>query len=422
MSTAQITEQFDDLGAELPGSAELDAVRRTALARFSELGLPGRRVETWRYTELSSLADKDFSYVAPVPDSATLERASSLIAALGLMDDRPLSVFIDGHWIQSLSKSQPDSAITIETATPDFSVAATESALASLNTAFAAHSTAIRVSGTASAPLELVFIGTGRRLAPQFRLKIELAAGAKATVIQRFLDLSGSGESWLNQVADIEQGENSELTLYRLQSHQAEQYQTTLNRAALAAGAKLSAGSVELGGALVRNEFDIRLQGQKAHAHVFGMCLTGGHQHSDMQIVIDHQAPYTTSRQDHRAIVADSSHCVFNGKVIVQKDAQHIDARQRSDNLLLSAKAEVDTKPELEIYADQVVCSHGATVGELSEDQLFYLRARGIDAELARGILTTAFANSILDRFELEDFREHVRTAVHTRLPGRIES
>jgi Fe-S cluster assembly protein SufD len=253
-------------------------------------------------------------------------------------------------------------------------------------------------------------------------MAIELAAGAKASVVQFFVDLPGADDSWLNLVTDITQGDRSELTLYRLQTHESAQYQTTLNRARLGAGAKLNAGNIELGGRLVRDEFEIALDGAEADARIFGLSLTNNRQHSDMRIAIDHRAAHTTSRQDYRAIVADSSKAIFNGKVIVQKDAQHIEARQRNDNLLLSSTAEVDTKPELEIYADQVICSHGATVGELSEEQLFYLRARGIDEQTARGILTTAFADTIVERFDHEDFRERVRAAVHARLPRRIEA
>jgi Fe-S cluster assembly protein SufD len=154
---------------------------------------------------------------------------------------------------------------------------------------------------------------------------------------------------------------------------------------------------------------------------VYGLALTRAKQHCDMRIDVDHQAPYTTSRQEYRAIADDASRSVFNGKVTVQPDAQHIDAQQRNDNLLLSAKAEIDTKPELEIYADQVICSHGATVGELSDEHLFYLRSRGIDGETARSILTTAFANTILDRISLENFRDQAQDAVTAHLPRRVD-
>jgi Fe-S cluster assembly protein SufD len=251
-------------------------------------------------------------------------------------------------------------------------------------------------------------------------LRFELAAQARASAEAYFCDLAEAGQSWLNLVTDIDQSEGSALDLYRLQAIGPERIFTCLTRARLAAGASFSSASVELGGKLVRNETEIELDGPAAEATVRGIALTRGRQHCDTRIAVDHRAAHTRSRQDYRAIAADHSRSIFNGKVTVQQDAQHIDARQRNDNLLLSATAEVDTKPELEIYADQVACSHGATVGELSEESLFYLRSRGIDAAAARGILTTAFADVILGQLEPDAFRERARAAVNRALPSRI--
>jgi Fe-S cluster assembly protein SufD len=422
MSTAAITQQFDDRIFGEPDSTDSLSMRQQALERFGKLGLPNRKIETWHYTDLSSLADKGFHFVAPAPDKATLERAGQVLSSLVIGDDRARCVFIDGHLIDSLTELPADVELKVNASSLSGVFDRDQTALASLNAAFANAGVTIRLNGTLPEPVEFVFIGTGQKLAPQVRLAIELAAGAKASINQHFADLPGADESWLNLVTDIALNDNSELTLYRLQTHESAQYQTTLNRVRLGAGAKISAGNVELGGRLVRNEFEIALDGAEADARIFGMSLTNERQHSDMRISVDHRARHTTSRQDYRAIVADSSKAVFNGKVIVRKDAQHIEARQRNDNLLLSSKAEVDTKPELEIYADQVICSHGATVGELSEEHLFYLRTRGIDEQTARGILTTAFANTIVERFEQDDFRERVRAAVHARLPRRIET
>lgn len=422
MSTAAIARQFDERFARSGESADSLPKRQRALERFGSLGLPNRKIEAWHYTDLSALANKDFRFAHPAPDEQALERAGQLLTGLDLGDARSRCVFIDGYLIESLTELPSDVALEVGASSFPGSFDRDQTALASLNAAFADAGVTIRINGESSAPVELVFIGTGRKLAPQVRLAIELAAGAKASVAQYFVDLPGAGESWLNLVTDIAQGDNSELTLYRLQTHESEQYQTTLNRVGLGAGARFNAGSVELGGRLVRNEFEIALNGAEADAKIFGMSLTNDRQHSDMRICVDHRARHTTSRQDYRTIVADSSKAVFNGKVIVQQDAQHIEARQRNDNLLLSSQAEVDTKPELEIYADQVICSHGATVGELSEEHLFYLRARGIDEQTARGILTTAFANTIVDRFEQDNFRERVRAAVHARLPRRVKT
>ena len=417
-----------DLSAQLdsldPGSeaGASRAVRLAALERFMALGLPDRRVETWRYTDLTSLRKKGFSFSAPPPDAAALETAGVVLREHDLAIEGARLVFVDGHLAESLSTPPQPEHVGFESAASTLTQDSDGTALAALNTAFASGEHCLRFRGTDSGPVELVFIGSGRQLAPQLRLRIELEAGARAEVIQRFIDIPDAGEAWLNLVTDITLGSESNLSLHRLQLHQPEQVQTTLHRARLAAGAKLTAGNVELGGALVRNEFEIALDGEDAEADVFSLTLTRDSQHSDTRIAVDHRAPRTMSLQNQRAILDDSSRAVFNGKVTVQPDAQHIEARQRSDSLLLSPRAEVDAKPELEIYADQVVCSHGATVGELSDDHLFYLRARGIDAPTARGILTAAFADAILERIALDSLRESARLAVGERLPRAIET
>jgi Fe-S cluster assembly protein SufD len=425
MTPADITRQFDARGTELPGPAELATIRREALARFDRLGFPGRSIETWHYTDLGTLAGKTLDYVGQTADEPTLAQAASLLDSLDLMPEAPVCVFVDGHWIESLSRPVTEPGLTIQMLREQplalLGEGTGESALAALNTAFASDGALIRISARALAPLQLVFIGSGRHLAPQLKLRLELEPEAAATLIQHFATLPEGGEAWLNLVTEIEQDERSKLTLYRLQTQGADAYQTTLTRARLAAEAAFVAGNVELGGKLVRNEFQIELAGTGARADIQGLALTRGRQHCDCRIDIDHCAPQTTSRQGYRAIVSDSSRSVFNGKVTVREDAQHVDARQRNDNLLLSAKAEVDTKPELEIYADQVICSHGATVGELSEDELLYLRTRGIDEETARGILISAFANTVVERLELDSFRSQAKSAVAARLPRLVE-
>lgn len=417
MSAVPFQREFEAKGDELPGGEKLGALRRAAFDRFGELGLPGRRIETWRYTDLTSFADRKFRFAPPPPDADRLA-----IAAARLDDYPPLAsgsraVFVDGCAAASLSDIDPDAGIEILPPRLGSAGDFDDSALAALNAAFLTDGAEIRIDGRPEAPIELVFVGTGQHLAPQLRLSIDLAAEAEATVIISFIDADAACESWLNLVSELSLGDASSLTLYRLQAHGDAQNHTALHRARLSQKAKLTAGNVELGGKLVRNEFEIALDGPEAEARVFGLAVARDAQHCDTRIAVDHRAERTLSRQDYRAIVADTSRSVFNGKVVVRETAQHIDARQRNDNLLLSSKAEVDTKPELEIYADQVICSHGATIGELDEAQLFYLRARGIDAETARAMLTAGFADTILRRIEHNELYDRARLAVDARLP-----
>ena len=424
MSIAELNEQFARRGASLPGHNETAAVRRAALARFEQLGLPGRALETWHYTDLSSLAAVDLDYLGAVPDPARCEAARAKLAGLELAADGPRLVFLDGHLIDGLSVLPAAAGLDIlpldQRPGELLASAADDPALVALNTALARGGALIRVSGRSVPPVELVFIADRAGTAAQLRLRFELAAGASLTAVQHLVDLGGAGPAWLNLVADAELGAGSELSLYRLQQLGGEQTATALTRATLAERSILSAATVEIGAALSRNEYEIALAGEEARTEVRGLALTRARQHCDTRVAVDHRSPRTISRQDYRAIAADRSRSVFNGKVTVRKGAQHVDARQRNDNLLLTASAEIDTKPELEIYADQVVCSHGATVGELSEEQLFYLRSRGIGAEAARAILITAFADVILREFALEAFRDRARTAVAADLPRRL--
>lgn len=425
MSMQGLVEQLGPGLDRLPGGKAAAAARRAALERFEALGLPNRRIERWHYTDLGPLADKAFDYAPESADEGMLAKVAAELAASGLDAAQPRCVFVDGQLAESLSGTDSTSGLVRETSADTTSFAGAndlaDTALVALNAALAAERVILRINEPLDTPITLVFVTTGRRLASQTRIRIELAPGASASIVEHFVALPASGEAWLNLVTEIDQAESSSLELYRLQELGAEQYATGLVQANLAQEARLTATSVELGGKLVRNELEISLEGERADVGVFGLALTSDRQHCDTRVAVDHEAPRTTSFQEYRAIAADSSRSIFNGKVTVREDAQHIEARQRNDNLLLSRKAEIDTKPELEIYADQVICSHGATVGELSEDHLFYLRARGIDEESARGILTAAFAEKILARFPAGALAERVRSAVDARLPRRIE-
>lgn len=422
MSSAAISERFGQQIGTLPGGAASAAVRRAALQRFEELGFPHRRIETWHYTDLSSLADREFDYLGETPDAAALAAAGAELAKLDLDAGAPCCVFVDGYLVPALSSFTGFEGLSIATLTdvpgrlltsPD----ADRSALEALNTAFAHSGILMRISQTIEQPIHFVSIGARSNIAAQQKLRFELAPGAGAQIMQYLNDLDDAGDSWLNQVIEIDQGASSALELYRLQQLSGSGIQTTLTRAALADHARLTTRSIELGGATVRHEILVALNGDDAQADMTGLTLTHGQQHADSRIAIEHAAPHTTSRQEFRALAGGKSRSVFNGKVTVQKQAQHIEARQRNDNLLLSHTAEIDTKPELEIHADQVICSHGATVGELSEDHLFYLRARGIDEPSARNILTAAFAEIILSQIGNRHFQDRAREAVQRRLP-----
>ena len=409
----------------LPGSAKTAALRAAALEAFSATGFPTRRNEQWRYTDLGPISRADLDFAPQPPAEGLIARVAAMLDEAGFDSAAPRLVFIDGGYCETLSQTGDAAGLSIAslascgaTEVPARTHAALEGhPLATLNAALVSDGAVIAVDDGAEAPepIELIFVAGGQSdLAAHPRIMIDLGRDAELTLIQHVLDLEAAS-GWFNVVAEIVQAPGSTLTLYRLQDHGKLRFHTALVRAELAEDAKLACGWFDLGGRLVRNDFDIRLAGSGAEADLYGIFLASSGQHTDNHIRMDHIAPRTRSGEAFRGIIGDRGHGVFNGKVVVHRDAQHIDARQSSDNLLLADNAEIDTKPELEIYADDVKCSHGATIGEIDEDQLFYLRARGLDEDEARNLLTFAFANTVLERVELPALRERIadRVAVH---------
>ncbi len=408
----------------LPGAGATWPRRRSALAELAAAGWPQRRRERWRYTDLEPLAEAGFDVTPAAPGDAELQAGAALLASLPGTASR--LVFIDGHFSRQLSSSMPlgIEALDLDTQWGEFdsrwagSIVTTEHPLAALNTAFNQRGLWVRVhAGTQlQQPLHVVHIGSSRpQLAAQPRVVFEIGEDARLTLIEQIVD-AGDGSGWLNVVTQIRQGARSALDLYRLQQHGERQAHTSLLAAELAADAELRVGYVDLGGRLVRNDVDVALRERGARVEIFGLFIAGAGQHLDNHTTIVHAAPETRSDEAFRGIIGDRGRGVFNGKVVVRPKAQRIDARQSNDNLLLGANAEIDTKPELEIYADDVKCSHGTTVGELDADHLFYLRARGIDAVDARQILTMAFAASVLERVRDEPLHAHLLDLVTARL------
>jgi Fe-S cluster assembly protein SufD len=418
--------------ATVPGPQATCAARLDALAALDAAGWPTRRREQWRYTDLEPLAADGFELVAQPASEATLETARHLIADPAFGDASRQLVLLDGQRVAGLGAT---AVAGVDIAAPEerwsefvrlFAqpIEATEHPLAALNTAFGQDGLwlKLRAGAVLDAPIHLIVVASRTRLAAQPRIVIEAEAGAQATFVQHFIDfhpdtaMDAKAHGWTNCVTQLRQGPRSRISLYRLQRHGADAAHTSLLAADLAAEAELTTGYFDLGARLVRNDIVITLGAAGARADLFGLLLAGAGQHVDDHTLIRHAAGATVSSENFRGIIGAHGRGVFNGKVVVDAGCQRVDARQSNDNLLLGDHAEIDTKPELEIYANDVKCSHGSTVGELDEEQLFYLRARGLDPASARRLLTTAFATAVVEQIADERLRADTLAHVTARL------
>ena len=414
-------------GVAVPGPEPTRAARLHALADLDAAGWPTRRREQWRYTDLEPLAAADFDLAPDAIDRDTVAAAKALLADASLGAPAQQLVLLDGERVADLGAPALAGVevTSLEARWSEFvasfakPIGAAEYPLAALNTAFARSGLWIRVAAGAVVrdPIHLVLIGSAReRIAAQPRIVIEAEPGSQATFVQHFLDCGAESRGWHNSVTQLKQAAGSRLSFYRLQRHARGVAHTSLLSAELGESAELSAGYFDLGGRLVRNDVAIMLRGARARTDLFGLLLAGAGQHIDDHTVIRHAAGETVSSENVRAIIGERGRGVFNGKVVVEPGCQRIDARQRNDNLLLGEHAEIDAKPELEIHANDVKCSHGSTVGELDAEQLFYLRARGLLPADARRLLTTAFATTVVEQIADVEIRSGALAHVTARL------
>ena len=383
--------------------------RAAALDRFAALGFPTRREEAWRFTDLRPLAAHAFPPAegtsAIAPDDLAPWRLSGPSHRLVLVDGRfaldlsDLGALPPGAWLGSTAQALTERPTLVEAAL-DASDDAGAQPFAALNAAFFADGfvLALEPGVTLEHPVEVIHIG--RAASPQsfhVRSAMLLAAGSRATVIETF---AGTGAYWTNAVAAIGLGEGARLRHARVQVEDHQAVHIALARAALAPRAAYEAFALVLGAGLGRYDIQACFGGADALCQLDGAFLLRGQQENTIATFVDHAAPGCTTRELFKGVVEDRAHGVFLGRIAVRPDAQRSDAQQVNRNLLLGRRAVIDTKPELEILADDVKCSHGATVGDLDEEALFYLRARGIPEAEARRLLIEAFAAETLERVD----------------------
>ena len=400
------------------------SIRQDAGRRFAESGFPTTRDEEWRFTNVSSIAKTQFS---PAPADLNEEEAELLDQHLVPNEGGPRLVFINGRYLREISDgglpkgiratplSEANGAIEAHLARY---AAYRDRAFVALNTANFEDGACIDIpSGVVvEKPIQLVFFATGDDVPviSHPRSLVVIGPGSQATVVESYL---GRGAKYFtNAVTEIVAGDHSVVDHYKLQAEDERSFHVATLQVQIGRDANFSTHSISLGGGgLVRNDINAVLA-EGSEATVNGLYLASGSQHIDNHTMIDHAKPHGTSHELYKGILGGTSAAVFNGKIIVRPDAQKTDAKQTNRNLVLSENATIHTKPELQIHANDVRCTHGATIGQLDQEAIFYMQSRGIAKEQARDLLMYAFARDIIDRVKVGPLRARLEQILLGRL------
>ncbi|MEE2839318.1 MAG: Fe-S cluster assembly protein SufD [Acidobacteriota bacterium] len=409
----------------------LQAIRQAAMERFSELGFPNSRQEEWKYTKVDFTRKKTFEAAPANPNGLTADRLAQL--TFGNLDC-PRLVFVNGHYSQELSSLQEvSSQIQVqslsevlrenpERAKPHLTQYAgyQDHAFVALNTAFIQDGAFVHIpeGKRIHQPIHLLFLSTapGETTISHPRNLIILDDNSQATILESYVGLSPRAY-FTNSVTEIAVGENANLDHYKLQRESEEAFHIATLQIHQGRSSKARAFDVTLGGVLTRNEVNGVLAGAGAECALDGLYLVSGGQHVDNHTRLEHAKPHCDSREAYKGILDGQATGVFHGRIVVQPEAQRTDSKQTNNNLLLSDDAVINTKPQLEIYADDVKCTHGATIGQLDEDALFYLRSRGIGTAMARSLLIYAFATQVTDGIRVETVRAAINDHLFSWLP-----
>ena len=417
-------------------SQTIAELRRRAFDHFLEIGFPTTRLEKWRFSNVAPIANTEFSVAA----SATIPRSAlSTYGVAQSNEENPLLVFVNGRYVSDLSNTVgvPDNvnaggladALTSESAAGlvESTLAATASfkgdAFTSINTGMFYDGAFVHVPDNTVVEqlIQLVFVtvpsADGIPIMSNPRVLLLLGDNSEARFIEDYVSY-GSGRYLTNGVTEVIGGANARVDHYKLVREDTEAFHIGSMHLRLDRAASFSSHSVTLGGEIVRNDVQAVLDGEGAECTLNGLYLVNGRRLVDNRTTINHAKPHCSSHELYKGILDDQARAVFNGKIVVAIDAQKTDAKQTNKALLLSEEAQINTKPELEIFADDVKCTHGATVGQLDDDALFYLRARGLGFEQARNVLIQAFASDLLERVRLPVVRAQLDRLLLEQLAG----
>ncbi len=408
---------FKDLENHLNGekSSSFHKMRREAIEKFAELDFPDLHQEDWRFTDISPILKHNFGY----PDKDILPSKGEIAKFMFDGMESHTLVFVNGFFSPDLSTilPLPDGGLIGSFATAmkrndngpfgEKYHAFDSNVFTVLNTAFAIDGAFVDIPENVviDKPIHLIFLSCGEgKTISQPRNLIIAGNNSQAKVIEHYVG-SGDGVHFTNALTQVYLGENSNVETVRIQSESVNSYHVATTEVSLESNSNYESQAVSLGANIYRHNLNVLLKGEGGNASLEGLYLTSGSQLSDTHSLIDHAAPHCTSHEHYKGILDGKSHGVFNGKIMVRKGAQQTNSYQENRNIILSNEAKVDTKPQLEIFADDVKCSHGATVGQLNKESIFYLRSRGIGEEQAKLILIYAFANDVLRNIKIKEIR-----------------
>lgn len=412
----------------------VELVRNSAMERFETLGFPSVQEEDWKYTNLASLKKSDFKpvlgrsnepIVDPVGPNFSETAGSTVVLVNGFFRaDLSRLEWLDQVVALDLFRAVEDARFS-KLVREYLARNATyhENGLTALNTAFLQSGLFLLIprNVTAVAPIHVVYLSDTEANSASFpRALIVAEENSSATIIETY-SANGTGKYFSNAVAEIVLMNGARIKHHRLQEESADAVHVSTTAAELGRNTTYDLTSITLGGRLSRHDVQVVMDHEGAECWVDGLYVVGEDQHTDTHSLIDHRKPRCVSHQLYKGILDGNSRAVFNGKVFVRHGAEKTDAMQTNKNLLLSDKARVDTKPQLEIYADDVKCAHGAAVGQINKDELFYLTTRGINPDLGTRLLTFGFAEQVIEKIEIETVRSYVDKAVVARLKTRLD-
>ena len=411
--------------------AWLSKLRSEGMRAFAELGFPTTRIEDWKYCNVAPIAGVRFH---PAPYKLTDQVRSRVREICSGREDCSRLVFVNGHFAEELASTtglpKGVTVTSLNRALKQGGAIADHLAryarhkthpFVALNTAFMEDGAFIEVpKGLAvEKPIEIVYVSTtsAEPWVAHPRNLVIAAQGSQLTVVETFVGLDG-GTYFNNAVTEIVAEENAHVDYVKLQDESEGAFHVATVLGYAARNAAVSTNSIQFGARLGREEVTTVLDGEGAEGYLYGLYVTDGQQLIDNHTTIDHAQPHCASREYYKGILDGKSTGVFNGKIMVRKDAQKTDSRQSDKNLLLSESATINTKPQLEIFADDVKCTHGATVGQIDPESIFYLRSRGIGLEEARNLLMVAFAGEIIHRVKVGPFQRQLKAALLAKMRG----